>query len=271
MRVCIYQADGTTCGVDRAERVLCMKQQCLAAAEARADLIVFPECYADGYPPDASAELVEKHLESAVSEAATTAAQVRSLAVDHGVAILYGHIERIPSQHTSPDAPYLNSVTLVEGSSGEALLKYSKLHTGTWHPEGRFARGPHLPPIIEFHGIRLAAIVCYDAYFPELWRALKRQGVQLVIVTWASTVPQCVQSLTHTRALENEIAVISVDWAAPYEGGSCYVEDTGNIHSVLQKKTVSLEVVQVDVHDMRGCGRTWDPVGDLAPQLKSMA
>ena len=269
MRVAFYQAKG---GVIACEaRVKCMEEQVRQAADQGAQLIVFPECYADSYPPgswpdgtagDTAAAIA--HIEAGCARAADTLARVRQLASQHGIAILYGHVERASSG--VPSAPFANAATLIEASSGQRLLTYHKLHTGTWHPEFSFSCGRELPPVIELHGMRVAVIICYDAYFPETFRHLKRCGAQLVIVIWACSTPGCVQSMSLSRALENEVAVLSVDYAAPLEGGSCYVDAFGAVHAVLDKETVALQLVTVEVHDVRA-GRTFDPVGDLSPLL----
>ena len=265
MCVALFQADGGTSSLTKAERLAVLEERLVEAAAQGAQLLVVPECFADAYPDSESKEAaIVQHLESACAEASLTSDRVSKMAAKHGISVIFGHMKR------GTVGPFENAASLIEGGTGRTLLTYSKMHTGSWHPESCFSRGQALPPVVTLHGIKVAVVICYDMYFPELCRHLKRaHGVQLVVAIWASTVPQCVQSMSLVRAIENEIAVISVDYADPFEGGSCYVDDMGQIVKSLGKDEVSLAVVQVDIHDVRNSGRTWNPIADLSTQLKS--
>ena len=155
--------------------------------------------------------------------------------------------------------------TLVEGSTGQTLLTYTKLHTGSWHPERLFKRPSLMPPIVTLNGIKVSVVICYDLYFPELVRHLKRNGVQMVFCLWASTY-DVVSHMSFVRAFENEIAVVSVNYSTPYLGGSCAIDDLGRWVTVIDKEAAALVVVDMEVHDVRS-GREWDPVGDMCPEL----
>jgi predicted amidohydrolase len=103
---------------------------------------------------------------------------VRRLAADNGIAIFCGFIQKqktglaggySASGSRFGEEDFLNGVVLFD-STGQRLSTYHKIHTGTWDSEFAFRRGGSLPPVFEFHGLKMALVVCYDCYFPELFR-----------------------------------------------------------------------------------------------------
>ena len=244
LKIAIYQAENTK----NSERFL---EQVRLAAEHNATLIVFPECFFPGYPVDPAPFTV-----SPISHE-----EIVLIAGENKISICYGYID-------STSTGFLNSVDFISADGPhppQRILQYSKLHTGTWGVESGFKRGSSLPKVVKFHGINISVVICYDMYFPELFRYLKLQGVELVIAIWASTVPGSVAAFSQSRALENEIAILSVNYAQPFAGGSIYVDNRGEVQMQLGSE-VGLKLVDVHIHDVRK-ERQWDPRHDITDLL----
>jgi 5-aminopentanamidase len=163
------------------------------AAEAGADLLVFPEGYLTGYHipglalgglPDVSAAL----------------AQVGAIAAANGLTLVMG-------THLDEGARLRNSA-VVFGPSGAELGRYHKRTPfGAWE-KALFAPG-EAGFMFQAGGMTVGVAICYDVEFPELIRAYAREGAQLVVVPTALMAPMehIARLIVPVRALENQIFV----------------------------------------------------------------
>ena len=120
--------------------------------------------------------------------------------------------------------------TGVVGPHGSLLGYYDKLHLcqyGASMEKDYFTRGNHL---FTFHvnGIKCAPIICYDIRIPELSRTLVLDhGVDLILHSGAYYRDESFatwHNFTTTRAMENQIYLLSLNRAGGSYGGSamCY-------------------------------------------------
>jgi predicted amidohydrolase len=137
------------------------------AAGAGADLVVLPELCASGYVFQSRAETLE------AAEASPRAlAAWREAAEVHGIHVVAGFCER------SGDRLY-NSAAVI-GPDGFVGI-HRKLHL--WDAENRFfERGDRGMPVFETRLGRLAAAICYDIWFPEVFRLAALQGADILCV-----------------------------------------------------------------------------------------
>lgn len=106
----------------------------------------------------------------------------------------------------------------------------------------------------DWHGIRLGFSICFDLRFPELFRALKKRGAQIVFLPAAFTVPTGQahwEVLIRARAIENQffllapgITGISGDGSAKY-GHSLAVNPWGVVKANLGE-TESLATLDIE-------------------------
>ena len=152
------------------------------AAAAGARLLVVPEASLTGYnvSPDEA---------RAVAESADGAAFERVAAIcrGHGIAILYGFVER-DHEGGGESAMSWNTVQLVE-RDGTALARYRKTHLWGALDRSMFAPGEDLAPLVTLDGWRVGLLICYDVEFPEAVRRLALEGAELVLVPTALMAP----------------------------------------------------------------------------------
>jgi nitrilase len=114
------------------------------------------------------------------------------------------------------------------GPDGTVLALYDKIHLaqyGASMEKEYFRRGSHVA-VVEIAGIRVAPIICYDIRIPELCRALAlEQGAGLILHAGAYYRDESFASwpaFAVTRAMENQIYLLSLNRAGAEYGGSMF-------------------------------------------------
>ncbi|MDR9393896.1 carbon-nitrogen hydrolase family protein [Roseovarius sp. SYSU LYC5161] len=189
LRLAMWQGVGVP--NDRVNTVREAERVVSNAAEAGADLVVFPEGYLTGYhvPGLKAADLAD------VEEAL---AAVGRIAAEQAVAVVMG------SHLLSTDG--VRNAAVVFSAAGEELDRYYKrLLFGAWEKK-TFVPGNH-PARVQIGGLRIGVLICYDVEFPELVRAEARAGTDLVVVPTALMAPheRIARQLVPVRAMENQI------------------------------------------------------------------
>ncbi len=144
-----------------------------ASDEARrqnADLVVFPELFIAGYPPE---DLVLKPaFVAACMEAVRGLAAVTA---DGGPALIVG-------TPWGENGKVYNAVALLAGGKIEALRYKADLPNYSVFDEKRnFAPGP-MPGPVNFNGVRLGIPICEDIWTDAVTECLAESGAELLIV-----------------------------------------------------------------------------------------
>ncbi|WMC10163.1 carbon-nitrogen hydrolase family protein [Oceanimonas pelagia] len=124
----------------------------------------------------------------------------------------------------------LHTSCLVYDDRGQRVAHYHKLHLfdvdvadghGRYRESDSFSPGSELCVVDSPFG-RLGLSICYDLRFPELYRALREQGAEILMVPAAFTrvtgqahwLP-----LLQARAIENQCYVLAADQVGVHAGG----------------------------------------------------
>jgi predicted amidohydrolase len=248
-------------------------------AEARrrgATFVVFPELALTTFFPrwwfEDEAELdrfYEREMPSA--EVAPLFAAAR----EAGIGFHLGYAERV---ETASGVIRYNTAILVDGA-GRVALKYRKIHLPGHreheptfpfqHLEKRyFARGDLGFPVAEAFGGRAGILICNDRRWPEAFRMLALQGVELVAIGY--NTPQHYPRMPahdHLQDFHNHLslqagAYQSGSWVvgcakAGLEegceliGGSCIVAPTGEIVALASTRRDEVVTAEVDLDRCR--------------------
>ncbi|MGN4052506.1 carbon-nitrogen hydrolase family protein [Pseudomonas sp. SM4] len=195
------------------ERIL----RAVADSAPGCDIVMFPESSITGFlDHDNIARLAEPVDGASVQTICAAARQ-------HDVAVVVGLIER--------EGERFYNTTLLITPEGVALT-YRKTHLwvgepGLVYPGDRFTT-------VQWRGVRIGLLICYDIEFPESACALAALGAQLILITDGNMDPY--GHLHHTavaaRAQENQVFAAMVNRVGEgvgevFAGGSSVVDPFG--------------------------------------------
>lgn len=198
-----------------------MAKEAGRAAEAKCDLVVFPELADLGLSMGAI-------LEHACPVGTGPWEALTNVARDLGIHVIAGLCER--------DGDRIFNTTGVFAPTGGLVAKYRKIHLFTADPvreHEHLAAGDELV-CVSIHDVRCGLMTCYDVRFPEMARALALRGAELLIVPAAWPFPRLShwKTLTASRAIENQLYVaavnrVGVDGPLTFCGGSALLDPYG--------------------------------------------
>jgi predicted amidohydrolase len=236
----------------------------LKAKQEGADLAVFPELSLTGYV------LHDQVYELAEPIPGPLTRRVEDLAKKTGLHVIFG----MPELSEKTKATVFNTAVLV-GPKG-LIGKYHKMYlpTHSVFEEKRYFRPGYLPAVFETDLGKIGLSICYDVFFPEVYRLQRLQGAQLMVCISASPAIRrgYFEILTAARALENTAFLAYVNLAGvedglQFWGGSRLVSPTGDIAAKAKYDVEDFVVCELDYADMRPAETFIPTLRDLRPEL----
>ncbi|CAI3952906.1 carbon-nitrogen hydrolase family protein [Commensalibacter papalotli (ex Botero et al. 2024)] len=185
------------------------------------DIMVFPETYLSGFPTQENLNMVSQSLDGSGIQ------QLKSLSKEKNIAITVGMAE-------AHEGKFYNTTVFITPEDG-LLAYYRKTHL--WLTDhGIFDAGDRYS-CIEWRGVKIGFLICFDIEYPESARALGELGTELLIVTNGNMDPY---GLTHrtaimARAQENHMFAVMTNRVGlgndglVFHGGSCVVNPMGQL------------------------------------------
>ena len=164
---------------------------------AKADIIVLPELPFTGYFFQDRSELASLAQDPVKSPTVST---LIALCRDHDFLLVTGFAEK--------SADKIFNSALVIGGDG-ILHTYRKLHLFNTEKE-YFDPGDTPLHTIEFRGVKIGIMVCFDWAFPEVARVLALQGADLLCHPSNLVLTYCQQTML-TRCLENSVFAVTAN------------------------------------------------------------
>jgi len=280
---------GPTQKADSREHTLGRMLALLEEAAARgATLVVFPELAFTTFFPRwlIEGEALDHHFERGMPNPAVQPLFDRARAL--GVGFYVGYAE------LTPDGQRFNCSILVDGD-GEILGRYRKVHLpGSVEPRVGAAYQQLEKRYFEYGDLGFPAfragpdwrdaimgmMICNDRRWPEAWRVLGLQGVELVCVGYNSAAYDPNGGISedgalrtfHSKLVTQANAYMNATWAIAVAkagnedgsgliGGTCIVDPNGRI--VVEAQTLADEIIVADI-DLDLCRQGKDKMFNFA-------
>ena len=192
------------------------------AAQDGPDLVVLPEYWA--VLGDGPAEM---HASAEELPDGPAYAAMRAMAMRHGITLHGGSIvERSGNRY--------HNTTIVFGPDGTEKARYRKIHLfdvdvpgGMSYRESETIAPGDEVVTYDLNGTTVGCSICYDIRFPELFRALRDKGADVIVLPAAFTLmtgKDHWEVLARARAIETGTHVIAVGQFGSHAGGkkACY-------------------------------------------------
>ncbi|MDF9745197.1 carbon-nitrogen family hydrolase [Natrinema salsiterrestre] len=187
------------------------------AADRGADLVALPELFNVGY---FAFDLYARNAEPFAGETFT---RLRAAAADHDIAVLAGSIvEDLAATETvaTPGDEGLANTAALFDAEGECRLVYRKRHLfGYESAESQLLVPGERLETATIGDFTVGVTTCYDLRFPELYRRLVDDGVELVLVPSAWPYPRIEhwKTLSRARAIENQAYVATINGSGEFD------------------------------------------------------
>ena len=108
---------------------------------------------------------------------------------------------------------YYNSCPVIN-REGQLVAIYDKNHLFSYYGdnEGECITKGSNPVMIELDGIKIGLTICYDIRFPEIYRAYRKAGADILVnmAAWGKTKKIPWDSMTTSRAVENQSYMVAL-------------------------------------------------------------
>lgn len=153
--------------------------------------------------------------------------------------------------------------------SGSEIGRYAKTHPFSLADEHIHYTAGDGPVVIEWQGMKIAPLICYDLRFPELFRRATKMGAELfcVIANWPSARVEHWTTLARARAIENLAYVVAVnrcgtDPKLTYPGRSQIIDPKGKVLADAGD-SVCAAVADIDIELVRSWRRDFPVLKDM--------
>ena len=128
--------------------------------------------------------------------------------------------------------------------NGELVCTYKKNHLFSYYgcDEGKFIKAGANPVMVELDGVKVGLTICYDIRFPEIYRAYRKAGADLLVnmAAWGSEKRIPWVSMTTSRAVENQTYFVALTQTGKLREGanlgySMILDYKGEILSDIEK------------------------------------
>jgi predicted amidohydrolase len=244
--------------------LLKIEKTILRAKQQGANLAIFPELSLTGYV------VLDQVYELAETIPGPTTVKIEALAKEAGMHIIFG----MPELSEKTQGTIHNTAVFV-GPKG-LIGKYRKMYlpTHSVFEEKRYFRPGYHATAFQTDLGDIGLSICYDVFFPEVFRLMRLKGAQLMVCISASPAVRrnYFEILTSARALENTAFLAYVNLAGvedglQFWGGSRLVSPTGDVIAKAKYDKEDFVICDVNYSDLRSAESFVPTLRDLRPEL----
>ena len=178
-----------------------VKNIILENLDLKTDVLILPEVWTVGWECSCFRNSAQKLSNSSVIRF------LKNLAKQYEFNIIGG------SFITEDNGKYYNTCPVIS-KEGELITTYSKNHLFSYYgcDEGKFVSVGESPVMVELEGIKFGLTICYDIRFPEIYRAYRLAGADVLVncAAWGSNKPIPWEMMTKSRAIENQCYFVAL-------------------------------------------------------------
>ena len=167
-----------------------------------ADITILPEVWTCGWECSCFADCAE-NIDNSES-----ISMLKRIARKYNTNIIGGSfIERKEDNTLTNTCPVINR-------NGKLVCTYEKNHLFSYYgcAEGDYITTGQNPVMVELDGIKIGLTICYDIRFPEIYRAYRKAGADLLInvAAWGASKKIPWDTMTTSRAVENQTYFVAL-------------------------------------------------------------
>ena len=174
------------------------------------DLIILPEVWTVGWCP----KVFQKSAESFENSKAVKI--LSEISKEYKTNIIGGSFIRVER------GKYYNTSPVID-KTGKLVAYYDKNHLFSYYGdnEGDYIQVGSNPVLVELEGIKIGLTICYDIRFPEIFRAYRKAGADLLVnmAAWGKAKKIPWDSMTTSRAVENQTYMVALTQTGLLEDG----------------------------------------------------
>lgn len=228
-----------------------------------ADLYLVPELWSSGYSHAEWAQIAEDDTPKTLTWMANLAQQMSSWL---GGSVVY-----------RDDQGKLKNRFVLFNRTGQLVSHYDKIHLFTPMQEDKYLQPGNKLAVFEIEGFKVALAICYDLRFPEMFRKVALQGVDIFLVPseWPKSRQGVLVTLAAARAIESQAYLVLANRVGvdnqgqEFAGHSAIFGPFGTVQALanesqaivvadIDKRTIIEIRKQLPVFDHRVCGIDYD-------------
>ncbi len=158
--------------------------------------------------------------------------------------------------------------------NGELVCTYDKNHLFSYYgcDEGKYITNGKNPVMVELDGVKIGLTICYDIRFPEIYRAYRIAGADILVnmAAWGASKKIPWDSMTTSRAVENQSYFVALTQTGELRDGtrnlghSMILDYKGDIIKEINgiEGGIFAEVNLADMYEFRDKCRVLDDIKD---------
>ena len=203
--------------IENIKKVSVLLDNCLT--EKKADFVFLPEVWTCGWDCESFPTCAEDINTS------KSVIMLKTIAQKYSVNIIGGSfIEKKSDGILANTSPVINR-------NGELVCTYEKNHLFSYYGcnEGNFIKAGANPVMVNLDGVNIGLTICYDIRFPEIYRAYRKAGADILVnmAAWGANKKIPWDTMTTSRAVENQTYFVALTQTG-------FIKDGANLgHSMI--------------------------------------